>query len=43
MPELFDSGGEFYEDFSQVSDEEVIKLLDRASRQQAERQAPASE
>ena len=33
MPEPFYGVGQFYEDFSQVSDEEVKGLLDRASRQ----------
>lgn len=33
MPEPFYGVGQFYHDFSQVSDEEVIELLDRASRQ----------
>jgi putative phosphoribosyl transferase len=32
-PELFYGVGQFYEDFSQVSDEEVKELLERASRQ----------
>jgi len=33
MPEPFYGVGRFYDDFSQVSDEEVKALLDRASRQ----------
>jgi putative phosphoribosyl transferase len=33
MPEPFYGVGQFYDDFSQVSDEEVMELLDRASRQ----------
>ena len=33
MPEPFYGVGQFYDDFSQVSDEEVKKLLDSASRQ----------
>jgi putative phosphoribosyl transferase len=33
MPESFFGVGQFYRDFSQVSDEEVNELLDRASRQ----------
>jgi putative phosphoribosyl transferase len=37
MPEPFYGVGGFYEDFTQVSDGEVIELLDRASRQ---RRAP---
>ena len=37
MPEPFYGVGRFYDDFTQVSDEEVIELLDRASRQ---RRAP---
>jgi putative phosphoribosyl transferase len=32
-PEWFRGVGEFYDDFSQVSDEEVNELLDRASRE----------
>jgi putative phosphoribosyl transferase len=36
MPEPFYGVGRFYDDFSQVSDEEVTKLLDRASRQCSE-------
>lgn len=37
-PEPFYGVGEFYPDFSQVSDEEVNELLDRASRQRDEGQ-----
>jgi len=33
MPEPFHGVGLFYDDFTQVSDEEVIELLDKASRQ----------
>jgi predicted phosphoribosyltransferase len=33
MPESFYGIGQFYEDFSQVTDEEVVALLRRASRQ----------
>jgi putative phosphoribosyl transferase len=33
MPEPFYGVGQFYRDFTQVSDEEVTELLDRASRQ----------
>ena len=33
MPEPFYGVGRFYDDFTQVSDEEVIELLDKASRQ----------
>lgn len=29
-PEFFNAIGQFYEDFRQVSDEEVIQLLDKA-------------
>jgi len=35
-PEPFYGVGQFYDDFSQVSDEEVTRLLDRASRQPLE-------
>jgi putative phosphoribosyl transferase len=38
IPERFYGVGQFYHDFSQVSDEEVNELLDRASRQRGERQ-----
>lgn len=38
MPEPFYGVGQFYGDFSQVSDEEVTQLLDKASRQQLEQQ-----
>jgi putative phosphoribosyl transferase len=37
-PENFRGVGQFYEDFSQVSDEEVTELLDAASTQDLERQ-----
>jgi predicted phosphoribosyltransferase len=33
MPEPFYGVGQFYRDFSQVSDEEVNELLDRAAHQ----------
>ena len=36
MPEPFYGVGQFYDDFSQVSDEEVKELLDSASRQRRE-------
>jgi putative phosphoribosyl transferase len=39
MPEPFYGVGHFYEDFSQVSDEEVNELLERASRTRIEKQA----
>jgi putative phosphoribosyl transferase len=45
MPEPFYGVGRFYDDFSQVPDEEVTELLDRASRQHVEQpydHAPAS-
>jgi putative phosphoribosyl transferase len=38
IPERFYGVGQFYHDFSQVSDEEVNELLDRASRQRGEQQ-----
>jgi len=38
MPEPFYGVGQFYDDFSQVSDEEVRELLDSASRQHREMQ-----
>jgi putative phosphoribosyl transferase len=38
IPESFYGVGQFYCDFSQVSDEEVNELLDRASRQRGEQQ-----
>jgi putative phosphoribosyl transferase len=38
IPEGFHGVGQFYKDFSQVSDDEVNELLDRASRQRRERQ-----
>lgn len=38
LPEEFRGVGQFYQDFSQVSDEEVNELLDRAFRQRGERQ-----
>jgi len=41
-PEPFYGVGQFYEDFSQVPDEEVVRLLDQAMRETAEKQeAPA--
>jgi putative phosphoribosyl transferase len=33
IPQIFYGVGQFYEDFSQVSDEEVVQLLDRAAQQ----------
>jgi putative phosphoribosyl transferase len=43
MPEPFYGVGQFYDDFSQVSDEEVMDLMDRASQQRVERdQVPVS-
>jgi len=36
MPEPFYGVGQFYDDFSQVSDEEVMELLDRAAGQARE-------
>jgi putative phosphoribosyl transferase len=41
MPEPFYGVGQFYLDFSQVSDEEVIELLDRASLERAEQHQAA--
>jgi putative phosphoribosyl transferase len=38
MPEPFYGVGQFYHDFSQVSDEEVIELLDHAFQQRGEQQ-----
>ena len=38
MPEPFHGVGQFYDDFSQVSDEEVKNLLDNASQQLREQQ-----
>ena len=38
VPETFFGVGQFYDDFSQVSDEEVNELLKSASRQHAEPQ-----
>ncbi len=35
MPELFYAIGQFYEDFSQVADEEVVELLRRAAQERA--------
>jgi putative phosphoribosyl transferase len=39
MPEPFYGVGQFYHDFSQVSDEEVSELLARASRHRDEQRA----
>jgi len=39
MPKPFYGVGQFYDDFSQVSDDEVEEVLDRASAQSRERQA----
>jgi putative phosphoribosyl transferase len=41
-PEPFYGVGQFYDDFSQVSDEEVTALLERASRESPEQQIPAA-
>jgi predicted phosphoribosyltransferase len=38
-PEPFDAVGQWYEDFTQVSDEAVRELLERAARERAERGA----
>ncbi len=43
MPEPFYGVGQFYDDFSQVSDEEVKDLLDNASRQRREPQHQSME
>ena len=42
MPPGFQAVGQFYQDFSQVSDEEVIELLNRASRQKGEKESAAA-
>ncbi len=42
-PELFFAIGEFYEDFSQTSDEEVIKLLEAAHRRDPAGRLPVVE
>jgi len=36
MPDLFYGVGQFYDDFSQISDEDVMELLECASRDRAE-------
>ncbi len=41
MPEPFYGVGQFYHDFSQVSDQEVIELLDEAARKRAEKHPSA--
>lgn len=41
-PEPFFAVGQFYEDFSQTSDEEVRELLERAAREREEQQAGLS-
>ena len=41
-PRLFDAIGTFYEDFRQVTDEEVVELLRRAIRSEREPTAPPS-
>jgi putative phosphoribosyl transferase len=41
MPESFYGVGQFYVDFSQVSDQEVNGLLDRAFREHCEQRTPA--
>ena len=38
IPEPFYGVGEFYRDFSQVSDEQVVELLDRALRQKTKKE-----
>src|SRR5438046_2919032 len=38
-PEFFQAGGQYYEDFSQTSDEEVSELLARGAQEQSTRQA----
>jgi predicted phosphoribosyltransferase len=35
MPFFFHAVGQFYEDFSQTTDEEVVELLEAARRQMA--------
>jgi putative phosphoribosyl transferase len=40
-PETFGAIGEFYRDFTQTSDEEVMNLLDHARRQTSQAEAPA--
>ena len=42
MPEPFYGVGQFYQDFSQVPDQEVNELLDRASRKRAGQQVLAT-
>jgi putative phosphoribosyl transferase len=42
-PELFYGVGQFYFDFSQVSDQEVNELLDRAAREIAEQEYATAE
>jgi len=41
MPESFYGVGQFYVDFSQVSDQEVNELLDRAFQEDREQATPA--
>jgi predicted phosphoribosyltransferase len=41
-PRLFAAIGAFYEDFRQLSDEEVVDLLRRAQRSEQERTTTAS-
>lgn len=42
IPEPFYGVGEFYQDFSQVSDEEVVALLDRSMKEMSEGRPQAS-
>lgn len=42
MPAFFQAVGQFYEDFRQTSDEEVVELLDRARQQMASTLKPGS-
>ena len=42
MPEPFYGVGQFYKDFSQVSDEQVIELLERASQQLSKKKTHAA-
>ncbi|MFI5398045.1 MAG: phosphoribosyltransferase [Candidatus Binatia bacterium] len=40
MPPFFQAVGQFYEDFRQTSDDEVVELLDRARQQMSSTQKP---
>jgi len=40
MPEFFQAVGQYYEDFSQTSDEEVRELLSRAAQERSAQQPP---